>query len=251
MDDVVVDTLLGSLPAEPTFIEDLWVFRSVVVVRSRRHGVSGVFNPRPTFLNPASRYDGYGALIGRDVREILPALLREGGPLDVALGLAALDSALPLPPNLIAANAIDLVPRDLLGARICCVGRFPLVEALRAEGRRIEVVEKEPVRDEVPWEHAADALARAELLFITGKTLVNGTLREVIQRSPNVRFRVLMGPSAMLCPALLGLGLDVIGSTLLDDVEGALRWWRHGGYGLRHAPQGALLSACISRHPPR
>lgn len=247
MEKAALDILLGSIPQRTQPLQDLWVLRSLVVARSGRLGVSGTWNPEPTHLNPGSSCDSYEQYLGRPAGDVARELLQSTWCLDRSVGLACLDSVIELPDSLIQENATRLLRGRIEDKYTCFVGHFPRADRWRAEGRRVDVVEMEPLEGDVPWEQADDVLARAEVLFITGKTLVNGTLGDVIRRSPNARYRILLGPSAILCERLLSLGLDVIGATMVRDEQRALRWWQLGGFGMRRAPEGSLSPACIVR----
>ncbi len=70
--------------------------------------------------------------------------------------------------------------------------------------------------------HGADeneeVLSRADVVFITGSTLVNGTFESVVHNARNARVRCLYGSSAQLMPdVLFENGIDAVMSVAIVD----------------------------------
>ena len=80
-----------------------------------------------------------------------------------------------------------------------------------------EIIEREPKPGDVPVDQAERTIKNAGNLAITAQTLMNGSLEPLLRASHNVPFRMLIGPSAPLCPVLLDYGLDnVSGNVVLN-----------------------------------
>jgi uncharacterized protein (DUF4213/DUF364 family) len=76
----------------------------------------------------------------------------------------------------------------------------------------------------------------AEIVFITGLTLINGTFLEVLNRTPRAKYRVLLGPTVPCSPLFFDYGIHLIGSTLISDASLAIRYFQHGGTSIAKAP---------------
>ncbi len=79
------------------------------------------------------------------------------------------------------------------------------------------IVEREPKPGDVPVDQLEQTIKTTRQLAITAQTLMNGSLEPLLRRARNVPFRMLIGPSAPLCPVLLDYGLDnVSGNVVLN-----------------------------------
>ena len=55
-----------------------------------------------------------------------------------------------------------------------------------------------------------DVLSSADVVYITGETIVNGTLREILAITKNARTRIVYGPTSSFYPAVLfNAGVDI------------------------------------------
>ena len=247
----ITSALLGRERSASPPLTDLWVYRGVVVARSERLGFCTSLRNPPAGLEPGSRHDTFEPFLGRPVDVVARELLSSTHALDRSLGIACADSARALPPGLVEGKATDVLAPMLTDRRVCFVGHFPRADVWREQGLRVEIVEMDPRPGDVHWDRADGVLGAAEAVFLTGQTLINGTLDEVVARSPRARWRVLMGPSVVLCGGLLARGIDLIGGSRVRDEERALRFWQHGGYGTRRIPPQVVQPVCLLREPGR
>lgn len=242
MAEPLLSSLLADLPSETPDISALWVYRGAVAVRSTRLGFCAL---PPAAPPPRQGRGDYADLPDTSVARAAAELLSSKHPVDRAVGLAALDSALPVPEDGPRVKLTEhLLPR-IRDLRICFVGHFPRADAWRARGLSVEVVELAPEPGDVPWRLAGPTLQRAEAVLITGQTLVNGTLPEVLEATRSARVRGIMGPSVPMAPSLLDLGLHVLGPSWIREEEAALAYWQHGGFGIRRMASGVTVPVCI------
>ncbi|MCK4397560.1 MAG: hypothetical protein KAV25_01050 [Methanophagales archaeon] len=54
-----------------------------------------------------------------------------------------------------------------------------------------------------PAEKDKEVLSRADVVYITGETIVNGTIREILELSKNARTRIVYGPTSSFYPGVL------------------------------------------------
>ncbi|HID19347.1 MAG TPA: hypothetical protein EYP28_00165 [Methanophagales archaeon] len=54
-----------------------------------------------------------------------------------------------------------------------------------------------------PVEKDKEVLSRADVVYITGETIVNGTIREILEISKNARTRIIYGPTSSFYPGVL------------------------------------------------
>jgi hypothetical protein len=79
--------------------------------------------------------------------------------------------------------------------------------------------------------------------------LINGTFLEVISRTPQAKYRILLGPTVPCNPLFFDYGVHLIGSTLVSDVNLTIRYFQHGGTSVGKAPPGALCRVNLTNRP--
>lgn len=163
-----------------------------------------------------------GDLTGLPVKELARRALCGVG-VEASLGMAAINSALPLVEyeNL---NAEELIAERAKGRNIAVIGHFPFTDRLRALAANLWIFELEPkdARD-LPPERMSELLPRADAVAITALTLFNGTLGGVLSHCCRDAFKILLGPSAPLSPVLFGHGIDAVGGTKVEDIPALTR----------------------------
>ena len=188
-----------------------------------------------------------GKLRGRPARELL-RLVHEPDGIRRAVGIAAM--------NALAAAAWERRPHPGVslrsgedaydaaairpGERVVVVGAFvPFLKALKQAGQPWTVLETDPATlkpDELAhFRPAVDAPAvvpGADVLLITGTTLLNDTLAELLALArPDARV-VVVGPTVGLMPdVLLDRGADILGGIRVTDPDAFLDVLAEGGSG--------------------
>lgn len=192
------------------------VFYTAVQISSGHVGVA--FTPRDledTVCCPktAAGAPPAGRLLGEKAWTLAEYALSPSG-LRRALGVATLNAisaaaidryGLPegeLQSGLDALEAVPIIPGD----KVVMVGAFiPFIKALKTQEIEVRIIDKHPnalKEDERPlWirpEMARDELSGANVVIITGSSLVEGGLDDLLQWSTVARSRVLAGPTTPL-----------------------------------------------------
>jgi uncharacterized protein (DUF4213/DUF364 family) len=109
------------------------------------------------------------------------------------------------------------------GQHVGMVGFFPpLVKALTEQKIRLTIIEKDKkfLDRSGPFEITSDInrINKCDQVLITGSTLINHTLDEVMENCSRDAQTALIGPTASCLPdPLFERGIDVIGSTTVTD----------------------------------
>ena len=160
--------------------------------------------------------------------ELVKHCLREG-PLFTAVGLGALNAVsqhLLRTTGFSLDRATDLVSQlDLTDAtHVGMVSFFaPLIREWENYPRTLTVIEKDPkfLERSGPFQliEQTDRLRDCDRVLITGYTLINDTLDDVLSHcDPKARV-ALVGPSASCLPdPIVDRGVDVVGSTMVSDL---------------------------------
>ncbi len=178
------------------------------IARSPARGTAGARTIRPR--------EGF---VGKELAD-LAAYLRSTDPLARSLGLAAVNAFWNRPD----ADYQEQVPVGGFsglqppGDGVIIIGGF------RGAARRLpkaRVVEREPKPGDIPATDAKTAINQAKILAVTAQTLMNGSLDPLLLGSENVPRRMLIGPSAPLCPLLLNHGLQEVSAVVIQDAGAA------------------------------
>lgn len=188
-----------------------------------------------------------GRLKGRKVTTVLKEMW-QGNPLKKAIGIATMNALSSTywdkhPPDGYAirkgVDAFDEldIPDD---AHVTVVGALvPILKALKKRGRPFSILEKDRKtlkEDElefyVPVTKARGAISKADILVVTGTTLINDTLEGILEHAKPGAYILLVGPTASMLPdAFLKRGVGAIGGIIAKDPDRLLDILAEGGSG--------------------
>jgi hypothetical protein len=109
------------------------------------------------------------------------------------------------------------------GKRIAIVGHFPFIERARSAAADCWVLELHPAPGDLPASRAPELLPQADVVALTGTSLINHTFDDLIGLCRPDAFVLLLGPSTPLTPVLFEAGVDAISGTRVHDPELVLR----------------------------
>jgi uncharacterized protein len=157
-----------------------------------------------------------------------------------------------LRPGLDAFDATEIRP----GGEVVVVGAFiPFLKELKRRGHRYLVLEQDPATlkaDELPFfrpaETAAQILPKADVVLITGATLVNNTLEELLALAPPAARVTVVGPTVGMLPdAFLARGADVLGCIRITEPDAFLDLLAEGGSGYHFFGRSAQKLVLVRR----
>lgn len=135
-----------------------------------------------------------------------------------------------------ALDAVDVAA----GAHVVVVGAFvPVIKAMKARGQSFRILEQDPATlkaDELafyaPAEAAPVEVPKADVLFVTGTTLINDTLAPILAAARPGAHIVVVGPTASLAPeALFRRGVSLVGGVEVTEPDALLDLLAEGGSG--------------------
>jgi uncharacterized protein len=133
-----------------------------------------------------------------------------------------------------AFDATEIGPAD----KVAIVGAFvPFLRALKQRGQPFLVLEQNPATlkaDEMPFfrpaEEARTVIPEADVVLITGSSLINDTLEDLLAlRKPGARVTVVGPTVGMLPDAFLRRGADVLGTVRITEPDVFLDVLAEGG----------------------
>jgi uncharacterized protein (DUF4213/DUF364 family) len=135
-----------------------------------------------------------------------------------------------------AFDATEIHPGD----KVVVVGAFvPFLRELKRRRQPFLVLEQDPATlkaDELPFfrpaEQAAEVVPGADVLLITGTTLINDTLEDLLSLANPAARVTMVGPTVSMLPdAFLRRGADVLGTVRITAPEEFLDILAEGGSG--------------------
>lgn len=149
----------------------------------------------------------------------LALLAGSSHPVEASVGVAAINAAIrPDPASLEVGNGYEVVLQHGAGRDVTLVGHFSFVEQLRAQVRNLWVLELHPEEGDLPASEAPRVVPRSDVVAITGSTLVNHTLEDLLTLARG-RHVILLGPSTIFSPVLFDYGVSTVCGAVVLDVE--------------------------------
>ena len=223
----LIDELLTTLPDGEVWDVRVGVFWTAVVVElggHRRCGLASTVRDHDDHHNgggPALR--DAGLLMGRSARE-LAELARSYRPMEAAIGLATINALLPAhAERWVDLNAGEVIAQHGADKRVALVGHFPFIPRLRDCVGALWVLEKRPSGEDLPAEAAWDVIPKADVVAITGTSLINHTFDGLMALCRPKALVLVLGPSTPLSPVLFDHGIDILSGSVVQDVDSVLR----------------------------
>ncbi|HOT91299.1 MAG TPA: DUF364 domain-containing protein [Anaerolineae bacterium] len=153
----------------------------------------------------------------------LAALARSESLAETSVGFATINALLDVDEAAcVEVNAADIIAERGAGRKVAVVGHFPFVPRLRAVVGELWVLELRPREGDLPASMAAEVLPQADVVALTGTSLLNHTFEDLIALCRKDAFVVMLGGTTPLSSVLFDAGVDAIAGTLLTDPTAAL-----------------------------
>lgn len=162
-------------------------------------------------------------LVGCSGRE-LAEWLRSKSVLEASIGMAAFNALLDVDEAACAeVNAEEIIIERGRDRKVAIVGHFPFVDRVRRAAAECWVLEIDPGPGDVPAMRANELLPQADVVALTGTSLINHTFDGLMGLCRPDAFVLLLGPSAPLTPVLFDTGISAISGTRVTDPGRVLR----------------------------
>jgi uncharacterized protein (DUF4213/DUF364 family) len=146
------------------------------------------------------------------------------------------------------------------GDNVVVVGAFvPFLKELKRRGQPFLVLEQDPATlkaDELPFfrpaEQAAAVVPEADVLLISGTTLINDTLEQLLTLAKPTARVTMVGPTVSLLPdALLRRGADILGTVRITAPDTFLDMLAEGGSGYHFLGRSAQKVVLVRKSAAR
>ena len=189
-----------------------------------------------------TRYCGLAATLPRDALKQEGPLVKEAGLLldktpeelalmaysesimEAAIGMAAINSLLDVDLNSCTElNAADLIIQKCERKNVAIVGHFPFLPRVRERAKALWVIEKNPREGDHLETEAERFIPQSDLVAITGTSLTNHTLEQLLGLCDPKAFIIMLGDTVPLSQVLFSYGIDAVSGTRVVDPDLALR----------------------------
>jgi len=197
-----------------------------------------------SFLDEVRQHDGVRRAVGIASMNAMAAFCWDHRPhpaVDLEIGIDAFEAA-------------NIRP----GQKVVVVGAFiPFLRELKKRGQPYLVVEQDPATlkpEEMPfYRHASQApvvVPQADVILITGTTLLNDTLDDLLAAANPAACKVVVGPTVGLVPdAYLRRGCNILGSIQVTRPDEFLDVLAEGGSGYHFFGRSAEKIVLRTRRP--
>ena len=214
----ILDDLISSL-SEDSVVREVHTCVFWTAVVSKHCGLSSTFRDEHQHHGMVR---GVGDLRNRSALE-LAEYAKSDNLLEASIGMATINSLIDIDETKCdVENALDVLIEKGEGKDIAVVGHFPWIPKLRQVARKLWVLEQRPQAGDLPAEAAEDILPKADVVAITGTSLINHTAEKLLDLARD-SFVVMVGPTSPLSPVLFDWGVDVVSGTKVVEPEKVLR----------------------------
>ena len=141
-----------------------------------------------------------------------------------SIGFAAINALIPRYPeqweDLNAETVLAELGKDKV---VALIGSFPFISRLRNQVGELFVLEQNPGNDELPANRAPHVLPQADVVAITGMTLINQTLDGLLQHCRPDSQIMILGPTTPLSPLLFKKNIHMLSGSVVTKIDPVLR----------------------------
>ncbi|MEA5036951.1 hypothetical protein SDC9_39585 [bioreactor metagenome] len=215
----IIEDLLADLPEKPVPVRSVCIGAHWTAVCSTHCGLAATIIGEDVRDHTTLVRDA-GHLLEKSAQELAGYALSKN-TLEAGIGIAAINSLLEVnEQNAAEINAADLLMEKGAGKTVALVGHFPFIQKLRERVGTLQVLEIHPAKDEYPKEAAGEIIPQADVVGITGSSLVNHTMDDLLDLcDPNAQV-IILGPTTPLSPVMFDHGASVIaGSRVINETS--------------------------------
>lgn len=222
----ILDTLIHQVAhrAELARVHDIrigayWTCVAFTVGDQRCAGLSSTLGGSPDDHGGSFPVSQAGQLHTLSPSDLL-SLAKSPSLTEASVGLASINALLEVDlTHCEDLNAADVLAERGAGKTIAVVGHFPFIKRLRTLAQQLWVLELNPREGDLPADAASTVIPQADVVAITGTSLLNGTFESLAAMCHPDAYVVLLGATTPLTPVLFDYGVDVLSGTCVADVD--------------------------------
>jgi uncharacterized protein (DUF4213/DUF364 family) len=212
--DLLLESVMADAAVQQILVGAFWT-AVVLDTDPPRCGLASTLRAESGGPWPAVRKPGHlHRCSGRELAD----LLRSERILEASIGMAAYNALLQLDRSALKqANAEEYIMARGAGKRVAIIGHFPFIDRVREAAAECWVLELRPRPGDLPADQADVVLPQADVVALTGTSLLNHTFDDLRALCRPDAFVLLLGPSVPMVPLLFDRGMDALSGTVVDD----------------------------------
>ena len=161
---------------------------------------------------------------------------------ETAIGMATINALLPRQEqHWVDINAEEVIALHGAHKHVVLVGHFSFVSRLRERVGKLSVLELRPRGDDLPAEAAPRVVPQADVVALTGTTLLNHTFEGLLNLCRPEAKVLVLGPTTPLSPVMFRHGVNYLCGSLIENEKAVLQAVSQGAGFKKIHRQGARL----------
>ncbi len=210
----LLSLLVGEVKPRPVFFVGIGYF-DTLVISEKGAGLSSTMRPETKRHQPVR---DAGVLTEKSLRELAEYVFSDN-PLEVSIGMAAINASISIPAEFVEKNARDIIIEKGKGKTVGIIGHFPFVNEVKNRVGKLYVFEKSPKEGDITENKIPELLSQCDVVAITGMSIMNGSFEFVLEHTRNDAFKIVLGPSTPLTPRLFEMGIDAVSGTIVENPQ--------------------------------
>ncbi len=242
----IITDLLKQLPPEPAPIRAIHIGLHWTIVCSTHCGVASTLVTSSGTTH--HQICEAGKLHLKTAQELAQWALSDD-ILEASVGMAAINSLLDIDESKArTCNGTDVLIEKGYNKNVAIIGHFPFVTKLQPLFKNLWVLELCPQPGDYPAEAADDLIPQADVVAITGTTLINHTMDHLLALPKIGATVTILGPSSPLSSVLYQYGVNYISGLKVIDENYVIQAITQGGT-FRHLGGVELITLCLGDCP--
>ena len=202
-----------------------------IAVQLKNGNVGLCANIADTYKNGCEVFPEAGTIAGSRADMVLKMAYRDDF-ISRELALATLNALIGSPDQSLCEDVFDLI-EVMQGDRVTMVGLIePVAEMLYKKGCEVSVFENRTLPNKLiePFEMMPERMRDANIVILSGTTLINDTIDDIMAMKSSAREVILMGPSTPMMPHIFApTPITRLAGTHIIDGEKAFTLVMEGG----------------------
>lgn len=221
----IITELINSVKNKDCEVKEVYTFARFSMVVSRNCGIASVL--KDAYCSHKGVKDA-GKLLEKSAIELAEYAL-SADILEASIGTSAINSLIDIyEEECVEINAYDIIADKGKGKNVAIIGHFPFVEKLTDKVNNLWVIEKNTQPGDSEERETKDILPNCDVIGITGTTIINHTLEDILSYCKKDSLKILLGPSTPMSPILFSYGIDVISGTKIVDKDKVFNYFSQG-----------------------
>ena len=150
--------------------------------------------------------------------------------IQTSIGISAINALIkPQPKRWEEINAEHVIAKHGENKNVAIIGSFPFVKRIKEKVNQLCVFDLHPGPGEFSSEQAAEILPQMDVVAITGMTLVNKTLNNLLPHCRPEAVKIMLGPSTFMSDVMFDYGFDLVSGAFIEEIAPAIQTMCEGG----------------------